>query len=332
MSSSQLIVLAALFVIAVTLAVVVSRSGRQRRSNEVSGFGDSPFAELMSKTGKPDATATPMPTAAPLSQRSPIQTEWEPDNASPVHALGSPADEVAAPNGSASPYGSSNAQPLAARVEQVTRAGTSETTIPRDLEQQIRTALDANRKVSAINLLRDASGCGLAQAKDIVEALAAGDPGAMHALIGAPQANSPTTPNAVQRAVSMNPGRLRAQLATLLGQGEKVRAVKLLRDHSGWGLARCKEAVDALQAGNPALVLALEAQGRVSPAVSASSAATATSLPAAPGASGIDEPLLGQLRQLLAARRKIDAIKLLRERTGWGLKQSKEYVDSMPSA
>src|SRR5690606_10426466 len=165
MSSSQLLVLAALFVVTVVLSVFVLRSRRRSQPHELSGFTDSPFAELMSKGGKPDASATPMPTAQPLSQRPAIQTEWEPDNASPMHALGSPAANVAPPQGVASPFDSSDTPPPAARIGQVTRAGISEAATPRDLEQQIRQALDANRKVSAIKLLRDASGCGLAQAK-----------------------------------------------------------------------------------------------------------------------------------------------------------------------
>ena len=37
----------------------------------------------------------------------------------------------------------------------------------------------------------------------------------------------------------------------------------------------------------------------------------------------------GQLRALVAQGRKVEAVKRVREATGWGLKQSKDYVDSL---
>lgn len=36
-----------------------------------------------------------------------------------------------------------------------------------------------------------------------------------------------------------------------------------------------------------------------------------------------------ELRKLLAQKRKIEAIKLVREHTKWGLKESKDYVDQL---
>lgn len=320
MSSNQLIVLAALFVVVVVLGAVVSRAGRRKPNHASSLTADSPFAELMSKGRKAEVDAPFAPATAPLSQRSPIQTEWEPDNASPVHA---PEADIAAPGGADSPFAGQSAPPPPARLGQVTRAVTTQASTT-DLEPKIRQELDANRKISAIKLLRDASGCGLAQAKNIIEAYAAGDREALRALIGETQATAASTPVVTAHA-DVNPGQLHAQIATLLGQGRKVAAVKLMREYSGWNLARSKEAVDALEAGNPALVMAVEAQ---SP-----QAAVAIPTPTvSSAASPIDEPLLQQLRQLIAARRKIEAIKLLRDRTGWGLKQSKEYVESLPNS
>ncbi len=39
--------------------------------------------------------------------------------------------------------------------------------------------------------------------------------------------------------------------------------------------------------------------------------------------------LEGQVKRLLADGRKISAVKLVRETTGWGLKQAKDFVDGM---
>ena len=41
------------------------------------------------------------------------------------------------------------------------------------------------------------------------------------------------------------------------------------------------------------------------------------------------DPLEAEIRRLLEARRKIEAIKLIRERTGVGLKEAKERADAM---
>ena len=44
---------------------------------------------------------------------------------------------------------------------------------------------------------------------------------------------------------------------------------------------------------------------------------------------GIDLQLGRDLEALLSAGRKIEAIKLVRERTGWGLKEAKEAVENL---
>ena len=48
-----------------------------------------------------------------------------------------------------------------------------------------------------------------------------------------------------------------------------------------------------------------------------------------PTASGITPELTAEVRQLLARRQKIEAVKCVREATGWGLKESKDYVDAL---
>lgn len=49
-------------------------------------------------------------------------------------------------------------------------------------------------------------------------------------------------------------------------------------------------------------------------------------LPAAPTGQGVLE---SQVQTLVAQKQTIAAIKLVRQRTGWGLKQAKDYVDNL---
>ena len=44
---------------------------------------------------------------------------------------------------------------------------------------------------------------------------------------------------------------------------------------------------------------------------------------------GVSPEVISAARDLLSKRCKIEAIKLVREHTGWGLKESKEFVDGL---
>jgi hypothetical protein len=48
-----------------------------------------------------------------------------------------------------------------------------------------------------------------------------------------------------------------------------------------------------------------------------------------PGLDSVAPQVISEARSLLARRRKIEAIRLVRERTGWGLKESKDFVDGL---
>jgi ribosomal protein L7/L12 len=95
---------------------------------------------------------------------------------------------------------------------------------------------------------------------------------------------------------------LRLQLLSLLEQGQKIEAVKLCRERTGLGLKEAKDAVEALQRDG-----AWNHPERPAPAV------------------GLDAELL----KLLADGQKLPAIKLHRQQTGGGLKDSKDYVESL---
>jgi ribosomal protein L7/L12 len=85
----------------------------------------------------------------------------------------------------------------------------------------------------------------------------------------------------------------------LVAAGQKIEAIKVLREATGAGLAEAKRAVEAIERGEWS--------------------------PSAIAASDSDLELL----QLFQERGKIAAIKLHRERTGAGLKESKDFVEAL---
>jgi ribosomal protein L7/L12 len=102
---------------------------------------------------------------------------------------------------------------------------------------------------------------------------------------------------------------LPAEVIAAIRSGNTVAATKLLRESSGLGLKKAKDAVDAYARGVPLH-----------------------------GVSVIDIPNLSagklpaEVLDALQQRRKIEAIRLLRERTGMGLKDAKEAVESYQRA
>jgi ribosomal protein L7/L12 len=103
------------------------------------------------------------------------------------------------------------------------------------------------------------------------------------------------------------PDALRAHVARLLAQGGKLEAIKLLRERTGVGLAEAKQAVEAI-AREEAIV------------------------PPAPGLAATIErarQMSEEVRRLAAKGQKTEAIKLLREKSGIGLKEAKDLVDRL---
>ncbi|MGE0424015.1 MAG: ribosomal protein L7/L12 [Reyranellaceae bacterium] len=98
----------------------------------------------------------------------------------------------------------------------------------------------------------------------------------------------------------------------LAAEGNKIEAIKAVREHTGLGLKEAKDYVEAIPNVVP---LANFGHG-------------------APAEQGLqDEAMVREAaRQLVAQGRKIEAIKLIRENTGWDLKRSKEYADALDGA
>ena len=101
---------------------------------------------------------------------------------------------------------------------------------------------------------------------------------------------------------------LEEQIRSLLERGQKIEAIKRYREETGVGLAEAKEAVEALQAGRT-----VSCRGRP--------------------LSGPDKPRVADweldVLRLLQAGKKIQAVKLYRERMGGGLKEAKEAVEAV---
>ena len=91
----------------------------------------------------------------------------------------------------------------------------------------------------------------------------------------------------------MNPD-LEQRVGELLQRSQKIEAIKLVVEHTGWGLKQAKDYVDGLEQPKPSLT-DLEIETRV--------------------------------RELVRQKKAIEAIKFVREATGAGLKQAKDYVD-----
>jgi ribosomal protein L7/L12 len=96
------------------------------------------------------------------------------------------------------------------------------------------------------------------------------------------------------------------RVGALLADGKKIQAIKELREQTGMGLREAKEYVEALEAtGEPPV------------------------RPPAPRGGEIREETVSRARALVAEGKKIQAVKVVREDTGWGLKQAKDFVDGL---
>jgi ribosomal protein L7/L12 len=90
------------------------------------------------------------------------------------------------------------------------------------------------------------------------------------------------------------------EIRALLGEGQKIQAIKLYRERTGVGLKQANEAVEAIERGEPLPIPEM-----------------------------VDESFERELIALLDQGQKIEAIKLYRERTGVGLKGAKDAVEAI---
>ncbi len=96
------------------------------------------------------------------------------------------------------------------------------------------------------------------------------------------------------------------RIRRLVAEGQKIEAIKLLREATGAGLAEAKVGVEAIERGDTSAVIGMDH-----------------------GAVESNDELEQRLLRLVREGQKIQAIKLYRERTSCGLKEAKEFVESL---
>jgi len=142
----------------------------------------------------------------------------------------------------------------------------------------------------------------------------------------APKAEAPAPPpvapaSAAPAPVAPAPRLTHEQLADLtrgeLERGGLIPAIKVLREHTGQDLKSTKEAVEYLK------------RYGTLPADPRWSARRAVPVLPPDATAAPSRSLRAEVLGLLRAQRKIEAIRLVRQHTGWGLKESKDYVESL---
>ena len=87
----------------------------------------------------------------------------------------------------------------------------------------------------------------------------------------------------------------------LLAHEQKIEAIKLVQVRTGWELSRAKDYVDALAKSAPSLQLTTYASPQV----------------------------ISQIYNLLGRGRKLQAVQLVQETTGWELQRARDYVNAL---
>jgi len=98
------------------------------------------------------------------------------------------------------------------------------------LPDNVLAALQRGNIIEAIKLLRESTGLGLKEAKDRIDEHLSGR----------------TTPS----ATIISPGSLPSAVLAALHQGNKIEAIRLLRQATGLGLKEAKDAIDSFQSGD----------------------------------------------------------------------------------
>ena len=96
------------------------------------------------------------------------------------------------------------------------------------------------------------------------------------------------------------------RIRRLVAEGQKIEAIKLLREATGVGLAEAKAGVEAIERGDTSTVTGMDH-----------------------GAVESNDKLEQRLLRLVQEGQKIQAVKLYREHTPSGLKEAKEFVESL---
>jgi ribosomal protein L7/L12 len=130
--------------------------------------------------------------------------------------------------------------------------------------QEIALELQAGRKINAIKIFRETFGVGLKEAKDAVEAMEAGQPvvvaGPRRQLQPEELRGSGQTVPATGFGLSREQTEALGKIALELQAGRKINAIKIYREAFGVGLKEAKDAVEAIEAGQPVVVAGFKHQ------------------------------------------------------------------------
>lgn len=113
-----------------------------------------------------------------------------------------------------------------------------------------------------------------------------------------------------------------AEIDRLIGAGKKIQAIKLLRDRTGVGLKEAKDRVEHWSISTTAPHLAARSN-----ATAAYSSITPTAHTPASVRASLPASVVSEIDRLVAEDQMIHAIKLVRERTGLGLREAKSIVN-----
>ena len=169
----------------------------------------------------------------------------------------------------------------------------------------LRQFITEKRRMDGIKHVREMTGAGLKEAKDYVDWLS-------YQMRGSGSGRDEgVTPKPM---MSLDAAAHDFQVLDWLTQGNKLQAIKRVRQLTGIGLKEAKDFVEAIERGE------IKVDRPFTPPPSAEPI-----YPMLPEQAANDP----QVRDFLAQGQKINAIKRVRELTGLGLKESKDLVDGL---
>ena len=120
-----------------------------------------------------------------------------------------------------------------------------------------------------------------------------------------PMTPEPTDQGGLQQSEPVDPEWVQ-QVRQLVQSGNKIEAIRLFRENTNLGLKEAKDAVEAIAAGRVVITTTQTTRN-----------------------TQFSPELTQQVIQLLRENRKIEAIKLIRQETNLGLKESKDIADEL---
>lgn len=167
----------------------------------------------------------------------------------------------------------------------------------------LRQLITEKRRMDAIKHVREMTGAGLKEAKDYVDWLS-------FQMRGGGAEVAPVAGKTAQE--KMAAAAHDAQMLDALTSGQKILAIKRVRELTGLGLKEAKEFVEAIEQGDITLRDDL------------------IIIPPQPPETATPDDLFydPKVQEYLAQGKKIDAIKRVRELTRLGLKEAKDLVES----